>query len=385
VAEAETTASSLAGGGAERTASTLELFFDLVYVFAITQVVAFVHHEPTAVGLLKAGLLLLIMWWTWSLYTWTTNWTGTASTAIKLFLLATMGGSLVMATAVRGAFAETAPLFGASVFVVRVLAAGLYYVGSRDYPAQRAAFMSFFPVSLLAACLFLVGGFLPPPWLLVLFLGGVGADVVSAASAGKTPWEMDASHFAERNGLFVIIALGESVVGVGLTAAGVALDLAHVVAMVVAFLGISGLWWVYFTGAAPYAVAHLTRLSGVQRSRFARDAYSFLHYPLVVGIVSFAVGMEDLVAHPDQPLPLVGRVAVAFGMSLVLLAITAGKYRAVRCVAWEKLAAAALLVAWTFVAASVSALGFAGAALVVLLAVLLVGPRVARSAPVAAN
>ena len=183
----------------------MEPFFDLVYVFAITQVVAFVHHKPTAVGLLKAALLLQIMWWTWSLYTWTTNWTGTDSTAIKLFLLATMGGSLVMATAVRGAFAESSTLFGAAAFVVRVLAVGLYYVGSRDYPPQRTAFLSFFPISLLAASLFLIGGFLPPPWWLLLFLSGVAVDLISAANAGRTQRTVDARHFAERNRLFVIM------------------------------------------------------------------------------------------------------------------------------------------------------------------------------------
>ncbi len=112
-------------GGAERNATTLELFFDLVYVFAITQVVGFIHHEPTAVGLAKGAFLLLLLWWTWSIYTWTTNWTGTDTAAIKLFLLATMGTTLLMATAVPDAFGESSTQFGITFFVVRLLAGGL--------------------------------------------------------------------------------------------------------------------------------------------------------------------------------------------------------------------------------------------------------------------
>ena len=353
-------------GGTGRSATTLELFFDLVYVFAITQVVAFVHHQPTVVGLLEAALLLQIMWWTWSIYTWTTNWTGTASTPIRLFLLATMGASLVMATGVSGAFEESGPLFGSALFAVRVLAASLYYVASKDYPVQRAAFLTFFPLSIAAAGMFLVGGFLEPRWLLILFLGGALLDLISAANAGRGSWAVDASHFAERNGLFIIIALGESVVGVGLTAAKVALDVPHLGAMVVAFAGIAGLWWVYFEGTAPHAERHLASATGKERGRVARDIYSFLHYPMVVGIVIFAVGMEDLVAHPVDPLPLVGRLAVSWGMGLVLLSIVAGYLRATGKVAWEKAGAMALLFALAFVAANASALVFAGLCVLIL-------------------
>ena len=345
-------------GGTERSATTLELFFDLVYVFAITQVVAFVHHEPTVVGLLKAALLLQIMWWTWSIYTWTTNWTGTAKTSIRLFLLATMGASLVMATGVRGAFAESAALFGSALFGVRILAAGLYWVASKAYPVQRAAFLTFFPISIVAAAMFLIGGFMPPRWLLILFVGGAALDLFGAANAGRGSWAVDAKHFAERNGLFIIIALGESVVGVGLTAAGVELDASHLGAMMIAFAGIAGLWWMYFEGAAGYAEHHLTALTGKERGRFARDVYSFLHYPMVVGIVIFAVGMEELVGHPHDPLPLVGRLAVSWGMALVLLSIVAGRLRATGSISWEKVAAMVGLAALAFVAANASALVF---------------------------
>jgi len=118
-------------GGTERNASTIELFFDLVYVFAITQVVGFIHGEPTFAGLGKGAFLLFVLWWTWSIYTWTTNWSGTASTKIRLFLLATMATTLVMAMAVPRAFDESSALFGTTFFAVRMLAAGLYWFDTR--------------------------------------------------------------------------------------------------------------------------------------------------------------------------------------------------------------------------------------------------------------
>ena len=266
-------------GGTDRNASTLELFFDLVYVFAITQVVSFVHHEPSALGLAKAAFLLLLLWWTWSIYTWTTNWTGTDSAPIKLFLLATMGTTLVMATSVPDAFGESSQLFGITFFLVRLLAGGLYWVASAEYPAQRKAFYTFFPISQAGATLVLIGGFLEGPWLWAFFVAGAALDIFSAISAGRGTWAVDAAHFHERNGLFIIIALGESVVGVGLTFAHAAKDSIHTTALIVAFIGVAALWWSYFDHAAPYLERYFIGLDGYERGRFARDAYSFLHYP----------------------------------------------------------------------------------------------------------
>ena len=349
-------------GGTERNASTLELFFDLVYVFAITQVVGLVHQEPTALGLAKGAFLLLLLWWTWSIYTWTTNCTGTESAAIKLFLLATMGTTLVMATSVPDAFGESSVLFGVTYFVVRLLAGGLYWVASAAHPAQREAFYTFFPVSQAGALLVLIGAFQDGQALWVLFIIGASLDIFSAISAGRGNWAVDAAHFAERNGLFIIIALGESVVGVGLTFADTAKDGAHMAALVVAFGGVAALWWSYFDHAAPYAEVYFRRLVGQTRGRFARDAYSFLHYPLVVGIVFFAVGLEGVVAHPTQPLADIERSALGAGAALVMLSIVAGTYRAIRRVITERLMVSVSLIGLVWIGSSWSALAFASVA-----------------------
>lgn len=358
-------------GGTGRAASTLELFFDLVYVFAITQVVALIHAEPEVIGFAKGALLLLFLWWTWSIYTWTTNWTGTDSGAIKLFILAAMGATLFMALGVPESFDGNPAAFAIPYFVVRMLAAGLYWFASKDYPIQRAAFMTFFPASGTAAALVLVGGFLEQPWTAVLWIASALLDVISAANAGRGTWAVDASHFAERNGLFVIIALGETIVGIGLAAAGAEGD-GQTAATVLAFLGAAALWWSYFAHAAPKAEAYLVQATGQESGRFARDAYTVLHYPLVVGIVFFAVAAEAVVLHPNDPLPVVERFALAIGIALVMLSIVAAIYRAVRRVPVERLVAALGLVVLGWVGETMPAVTFAASAVFVLIAALLV-------------
>jgi low temperature requirement protein LtrA len=269
-----------------------------------------------------------------------------------------MGTTLLMATAVPDASGESSTQFGITFFAVRLLAGGLYWVAAADYPAQRKAFYTFFPLSQAGATMILIGAFLEGPWLWGFWIAGAALDLYSAVNAGRGTWAVDAGHFAERNGLFIIIALGESVVGIGLTFAGVEHDPANVVALIVAFAGIAALWWAYFDHAAPYVEAHFKGLQGQERGRFARDAYSFLHYPLVVGIVFFAVGLEEVVTHPLDPLSEVGRLAIGLGTALVLMSIVAGVYRAVQRVAAERLIASSAVLALVWVGSTWNALTF---------------------------
>jgi low temperature requirement protein LtrA len=324
-------------GGTGRNASTLELFFDLVYVFAITQVVSLIHEDPTVAGFAKGAFLLALLYWTWSIYTWTTNWTGTDGAPVRLFLLAAMGATLVMGLEVPDAFGDGSRWFGITYFAVRMLAMGFYWVASKPYANQRAAFWTFFPLSFLAAFLIMVGGFLDAPWLGILWVVGASLDVFSAINAGKGTWAIDARHFAERFGLFVIIALGESIVGIGLAAANVPRDLIHLVALGLMFSVAGALWWSYFDKAAPFVEAVFTQKTGQPRGRFARDAYSILHYPIIVGIVFFAVAAEEVVAHPNEHLSTTIGVAMALGVALVLVSIVASVIRSIPRIFWLRL------------------------------------------------
>lgn len=358
-------------GGNERNSSTIELFFDLVFVYAITQVVTAIHHDLSLVGLAQGAFLLGLLWWTWTVYTWTTNWSGTDGASIRLFLLAAMGATLFMAMAVPDAFGEGARWFGIAYFTVRLLAAGFYWVASKTYPEQRAAFFTFFPLSFFAAFFVLVGSFLESPWLWILWIAGAALDVFSAINAGKGTWAVDAKHFAERNGLFVIIALGESVVGIGLAAAGVERDLVHTTAIAMAFVTAAALWWSYFDKAAPNAEAHFENTHGKERGRFARDAYSVLHYPLVVGIVFFAVAAEEVVTHPSDPLGTIATTALALGVILVLLAMVAVTYRAGGMILTARIIAAAFIVAVGWLGASLPAITLAAIVTMIVVATLI--------------
>ncbi len=368
--------------GTGRNATTLELFFDLVYVFAITEVVVFVHNDPTLVGLLKGAFLLFLLWWTWSIYTWTTNWCGTGSASIRLYLLAAMGATLVMGIAVPNALGDASLLFAATYFTVRVLVAGLYWFESKEYPIQRAAFWTFYPLSLTGALVVLIGGFFEGATLMALFALGGAIDLFGALNAGRGAWAVDASHFAERNGLFIIIALGESVVGLGLAASSVELDVSHVSALMISFAGIAALWWAYFDHAAPKAEREFTRLTGRDRGRFARDVYTLLHYPLVVGIVMFAIGLGEVVTHPSGRLGVVGRVAVAGGLALALAAVASWTYRALRHVTVERLLATLVLVLAIPLGAGLDASLFAAACVaVIVLALVAETARARRGSP----
>jgi low temperature requirement protein LtrA len=360
-------------GGVGRNASTLELFFDLVYVFAITQVVGVIGRDASFAGLGKGALLLWLLWWAWSTYTWTTNWTGTEGAGPRLFLLLTMGVTLLTAMTIPDAFGEASRWFAATYFVVRILANVFYWVESASYPDQRAAFFAFFPLSALAAALVLVGGFLDGPWLIGFWIAAALFDAVAAVNAARgsdRTWAIDASHFAERNGLFIIVALGESVVGIGLTAAGAPRDAIHVTAVAISFIIAAGLWWSYFDKVAPTIEKAFKRADGVELGRIARDAYSLMLYPLVVGVIYFAVSAEEIVAHPDEPLEAISRFTFVAGVALVLLAITGATYRVLKHVAVPGIIASVAILALGPVTGEISAVAFAGIVAVILVATL---------------
>jgi low temperature requirement protein LtrA len=343
----------------EKRASYLELFFDLVFVFAITQVSTLLREKPTVGGLVEGGLLLFMLWWTWSQYTWTTNWTGTDRLPLRLALIGAMGGSLLMAKTVPDAFADGGTWFGWEYFTVRLFAGAIYWIGARHSPSQRAALLTFLPLSLVAPLLVVGGGYLTGSARLGLWALAMAVDFASAAAAGRGTWEVDPGHFAERNGLFVIIALGESIVAIGLGASQAERTSGLLLALVVAFLGAAALWWSYFDRAARAAEEYLKEVQGQERGRFARDAYTLLHFPVVLGIVLYAVGAEEVVAHPGSLLAAEFRFALTAGVGLLMLAMVAGSYRAVRRLPIERLVLVTVLAALTVVGSGLPALLFA--------------------------
>ena len=330
----------------ERRTSYLELFFDLVFVFAITQVAALMLADPSAGGYARGALVLGLVYWAWSGYAWATNAIDLSSPLLRLGYLLAMGASFGMAVGVPDAFAGRAAWFAVPFFVVRMLHLALYLHGLRDEPEHRAAVMKLAPWFTLAPALVLVGGFTGEEARVALWTAAIVIDVVGALRMGpEAGFRVSPGHFAERYALFVIIALGESIVAVGTSLTGHTGDLAFALALAVAFVGVAAIWWAYFDFTAAVLARVLANRPPEVRGPLARDVFTLCHYPMVLGIIFFAVAAKKTVAEPGEPLSPAGRFALGAGIALFLLGFVLGRYRIVRHVAYERVVAAVASVA----------------------------------------
>ena len=323
----------------ERHASYLELFFDLVFVFAVTQVTALALADPSAGGLARAALVLGLLWWTWGGYAWLTNAIDIENVAARVLVMGAMAGTFFMALAVPRAYDVDGAWFVVPYFVVRVMHVAIYTWGLRGDPDHQRAVKKLAPYFLVAPAIALAGGFVEDETIRTsIWVGSLALDLGGALTVGSAGFRVSAAHFAERYGLFVIIALGESIVAIGVGAAGLEHDLTFALAVVIAFAGVAALWWSHFDFSAVAAERALRRADPVRRAPLARDVYSYFHYPAILGIVFYAVAAEKTVAHPDEPLSGGGRAALGLGIALFLLTAILGRFRVIRRIAWERLA-----------------------------------------------
>jgi low temperature requirement protein LtrA len=323
----------------------LELFFDLVFVFAITQVTAMIADDPSWTGVLRGLLVLAAIWWAWGSYAWLTNTIDPDEGAPRLVIFASMAAMLVVALATPGAFEGDALTFGIAYLVVRSLHIVLYEMAAADDPDLHSAVGRLVPPMLLCCGLIIAasafdgwvqGGF----WVLALAL-----DYGGVLFGGMEGWRVSPEHFAERHGLIVIIALGESIVAIGIGASGVALDAAVIAAAALGVAVAAALWWAYFDVVALVAGRKLTGYSGTERNKMARDSYSYLHLPMIAGIVLFAVGMKETIAHVDEPLGTIPAVGLFGGVALYFAAHIAFRWRNMRTYAKRRIAAMVALLA----------------------------------------
>jgi low temperature requirement protein LtrA len=341
----------------ERRTGFLELFFDLVFVFAITQVVTLIIEDTSAAGFGRSALVLGMVWWAWSGYAWMTNAIDVDRVGVRVLFLLGMLGSLLMALAVPDAYQDEGVWFAIAYVAVRVLNVVLYDTGLRGDPAHRAAFRRLAPWFLVAPAVALAGGFADGDVRVALWALSLTLDVVGTLTVGRSGFRVSPAHFAERYGLFVIIALGESVVAVGLAAADLERDALFVATVAVAFAGVAALWWAYFDWPQLAAERRLRREPDATRGPLARDLYTFFHFPLVLGIIFYAVAAKKTLAHPDEPLSTAGRWALGIGVASYLAAFALQRYRAVRVVAWERLAGGAAAVGLVVLLRDLDAVG----------------------------
>jgi low temperature requirement protein LtrA len=314
----------------EREVTPLELFFDLVFVFALTQVTAMMAADPSWVGLLRGMAVLTVLWWAWVGYVWIGTTTDAEETAPRITMLVAMGTMFLTALAVPGAFGrlgdvaggerDQALLFGVTYLAVRVMHVVLFLVIGRDKPGVGAAARRLAPGLLLGASLILVAAFLPAGWPRgLLWLLAIVIDVGSPLVTGTRGWQVSPGHFAERHGLIVIIALGESVVALGVGVSDELYSVRTVVAVLVGFTALACLWWLYFDVVAIAAESRLASAPEEERNALARDSYNYVHLLMVAGIVLLALGMKKAFDDIDAPLKVTLSFALFGGVAIYLV------------------------------------------------------------------
>jgi low temperature requirement protein LtrA len=334
----------------------LELFFDLVFVLAITQCTALMAHEVSWEGLVKGLLVLGVLWWSWVGYAWLTSVVDPEEGTVRLVIFAAMAALLVAALCVPRAFDDSAGIFAAAYGIVRGAQIWLFILASRDDAALRSSVLGLavstaIGVGLLVAASFADGIVQGSLWALALAL-----DMGGPYFFGTDGWKLVPEHFAERHGLIVLIALGESVVAIGVGAEH-GVDAGVATAAVVGTVVTAALWWLYFDVVALVAARRLSNAAaGRERNAIARDSFSYLHFPMVAGIVLIAMGFKKTLAHVGDHLHAVPATALLGGAALYLLAHVAFRWRNVHRFSLQRVIAAAVCAALLPVALAVPAL-----------------------------
>lgn len=373
--------------------TTLELFFDLVFVFAFTQVTQLMADDPTWTAGLRGLVLLALLWWAWCSYAWLGNQAQADEGIVRSTVVVAIVAMFVVALTIPESFVDLegglfAPFVLAACYaVVRLAHLACYLVAAGDDAGlRRQLLLTAVPVT-AATGLLVVGGVAGPPYQTAIWASALLVDYAGIWLVGSAGWRLPSPvHFAERHGLIVIVALGESLVAIGVGVADKAISTAVIVASVLGFAVAVSLWWLYFDVVARVAEHTLAAATGEVRSRLARDSYTYLHFPIVISIIFIALGLKKVleyvadVDHHDLADPLTGMPLVALyaGVAVHLLGHVAFRRRNIGT--WNvhrSLVALALLllipVGW-----QLPALGALG--LVAVLLVVLVGYEAVRFA-----
>jgi low temperature requirement protein LtrA len=367
----------------EQRATFFELFFDLVYVFAVTQLSHHLLGDISWAAAAETAFMLAALYWAWTYTTWMTNWFDPDTAPVRLVLVFVMAASLLMAVAIPEGFGDYALLFacgysglqiGRNAFVVAVTPRGRFNQNFRQILGW----------SVLSAPLWVAGGIVDAEaarW--VLWLAALGIDLAAPLATywlpgmGATPmsqWQIEGAHFGERFQLFVIIALGESIVLAGATASDAGLSVDVVASLLLALLSSTALWWLYFGQVAGAVLERIRAATPEERGQIGRDIYTYLHLPIVAGIVLVAVADELVIAHPNDDLHDGGALVALGGPALFLAGLMACAARIGQAQSAPRAVATIALLAAVPLAAGIDGL-VVSALLTALLAVLVVAER----------
>ena len=345
----------------ERSVKPFELFFDLVFVYAFTQVTQLLAHELSWGGVGQGSMLLAAMWLAWSSYSWLGTHIDLDEGAVRLAMLAVMGAMLTAALAVPDAFGDSAVLFAVAYAFVRLMQVVLFGIAGRKMEGILPALVRFARSAVAGPTLILIGalsgvGPLEAWWVAALVLEYGAMQLMDMSG-----WRVAAGHFSERHGLIFIIALGEAVISIGVGASKLELDRSVVIPALLGLGVIVALWWTYFDVNALAAERRLASITGAERSEVARDAYTYIHLPMIIGAIFFSLGVKMTLAHVDEALGTIPAAALCGGLVLYLLGQIGFRLRCGGSLAMPRVIAVLALVALYAVSGQITALALLAA------------------------
>lgn len=342
------------------TADPVELFFDLAFVFAFSQIVHMLVVHPDWEHIAKAGLIFLLIWMPWTQFTWAANAVPGNQRSVRLGFLVATAATVPMGAAVETAFDGSGLLFVLPLAVIYLMALSVMLAGIETGTPEHNAVLRYFRPNLIAMVVLVIGGFLQDEWRVGAWILTILIVVWAMFATSEGEWLLRPGHFAERHALIIIVALGEVIVALGRAvaeplSAGEGFAAEIVVALVATGVAAGMLWWSYFDRVQPSIEHRAEELEGQVRGWFFRDAYTLAHAPIVAGIILIAVGFEEAALHPTEPIPLAYRAILLGGIGLFVLGVTVAAYRAFHVVALERLAVLAVGAGVLFAGGSIDA------------------------------
>lgn len=302
--------------------STIELFFDLVFVFTLTQLTGLVVHPHDFSDYLKAILVFMTLMWIYVGYAWLTSNIAIQNRSQRLLLFTSMASFFVMALSIPDVFGDGGLPYALGLLVVTIVHAGLFTTA----PTTSAQAIRFFaPFNIASALLVLTAAFVRTPWVWLLWAAAVAVLLISSALGRAGAFQLSPSHFVERNSLLIIVALGESIVDIGIGAEGLPINTTLVVSAALALFLVASVWWTYFGGDESHAEHHFAAAAPSERARMALLGFGYAHFIMIAGIILLAAGLEVAITHPvGQPAAAdeAGIWNLAAGLALYLLGDT---------------------------------------------------------------
>ena len=332
------------------TADPVELFFDLAYVFAFSQVVGRLIHDPTWSGVGEAALLFALLWLPWSQIAWAANTVSGNGRQVRLIILAATVVSVPMAAATSTALEGGGPVFAISLGIIMILGFGIA-ASAQGGSEFRLAVLRWNIPNIVAIAVLVLGALVGGTAQLWLWLAAALIVVAAMIYAGGGEWIVRSAHMAERHGLILIVALGEVIVAIGIPVvasleAGEGLPRWTTAALVTAGLFAALLWWGYFDRVGPALEHRGAELEGGrERGRYTRDVYTWAHAPIVAGVILSAAALEEITLHPDEALAMSFRMMLAGGLVAMVFGISAAVYRAYRAIPKERIVGVAAIIA----------------------------------------